>query len=622
MADDEKTNPPNAEFAEAALRALGLGQVAVWDWNLTTGAFNSRGPWQQLLGPLPADDDDERVAWFLRVVHPDDRERLTAIAAEAPTRSSLDITFRVRGDDGETRWLTARGGVARKSDSADAYLSGVMIDVTDQVMERSELHDALEHSEQVLRSVLDNAPATIQTIDREGNVLISNRPVVGQNIFKWAPATMGERLRKTLDRVFERRETAVLDGEVEGLGHFSGRYAPIIEHDEVVAAAVVVSDVTEQHQQRLEIRDSESRFRAMADSAPIAIWRAGRDMGCTYVNDEFQRFAGRTLENMLGPRWAELIHPGDRDASLLTWSDAFAERAPFSFEAHFRRADGEYRLMHAAGRPLHAIEKQFDGYIGTCIDLTEVRRAEEAAELHRGELANALRLATMDQMAAGLAHELHQPLAAISAATGAALRQLAASRPGDSRVNEMVEEARQQALRAGTLLGHMRDFIRKAPNEMESLSVNDLLRTVVNLVRREADRRRIVLDVDLDGGLPVTVGNRIELQQVFINLAQNAFHAMRDVDESRRRLRIETRIHSRDAIEVIVNDHGHGFSPEVAEEMFNVFFTTRSDGLGMGLAISRSIVDAHGGRLTAESSDDGARLSVVLPVRRPGGVGT
>lgn len=620
MADD-KTKERGGSFAEAALRALDLGDVAVWDWNLSTGEFNSRGPWERLLGPLPSTSDEGRVAWFLDLVHPDDRGPMLEIAEDASRSGSIDLTFRVIRPDGEVRWIAARGGVTQKQDSADQYLSGVMLDVTERVTEEVSLHDALGRSEQLLRSVVANAPATIQTIDRSGKILTSNQPVVGENVFQWAPGERAVQLQAVLDRVFDKRETAHLDGQVEGVGFLRGSYAPIIEHDEVVAAAVVVFDVTDHRNEQIEIRDSEARFRTMAESSPLSIWRSGRDMGCTYVNSEFLGFSGRPLSQLLGNRWAELLHSDDRTEAFQVWADAFARRAPFSFEAHFRRADGEYRLMLASGRPVVAAEGEFDGYVGTMADITDIRRAEEASEQHRSELANSLRLATMDQMAAGLAHELHQPLASISAATGAALRQLSDGRPDDGRLREMVDEARQQALRAGTLLGHMRDFIRKAPRASQQISINKLVHSSIDLVRREAARRRISLDVRLAQGLPTTIGNHIELQQVLINLAQNAFHAMGDVDEERRVLRIETAASGTEAVQITVRDHGVGFTDEVEREMFNVFFTTRDDGLGMGLAISRSIVESHGGTLSAEAADIGALFRLTLPVRRTSDVG-
>lgn len=622
MANDESKKPTGPGRVATALRALELGDVAVWDWNLTTGQISSRGPWDRLLGPLPPAGDD-RLEWFMRAVHPEDRNRLTVLAETASARGKIDVTFRLVRPDGETRWLTARGGYSERG-ASEHYLSGVMLDVTDEKSERSTLHRALSRSEQLLRSVIATAPVILQTVDREGRILTSNRSVIGESLFRWTSPETRVPLRELLDRVFDEKATGTIEGEVEGVGYFSGHYAPIVEDDEVVAAAAVISDMTEQQRQSSQMRDSEARFREMAESSPLAIWRAGRDMSCTYVNSEFLRFSGRDASQMLGQRWADLMHPDDRERGYGVWAGAFARREPFSFEAQFRRADGQYRLMLATGRPI-LTEKadEFGGYVGTCVDLTDIRRAQEASELHRTELANALRLATMDQMTAGLAHELHQPLAAISAATGAALRELSGGRRDSARVTEMVDEARQQALRAGTLLGHMRDFIRKEPNVTEELSLNELVSPVVELVRREALRLGITLDVALADELPPTTGHRIELQQVLINLAQNGFRAMHGAEEEQRVLRIETSYAAGDWVCVTVSDRGHGFTPEVAREMFDVFFTTRPDGLGMGLAISRSIVEAHGGTLTAApGAEGGATFRMLLPVRKVSNIGS
>ncbi len=621
MKDEDNTTSP-AEVVEAALRALDAGDVAVWDWNVTTGVFNSRGPWKRLLGSLPEKSGD-RFGWFLELVHPEDRDRLARIAAEGRKDRKLDLTFRIVDPDGAVRWLAARGSIAHPENGSDIHLSGVMHDATEHVSELTTVNEALSRSEQLLRSVVENAPATIQTVDRQGTILTSNEPLAGKSLFQFVADHQRLHLHDVLRRVFDERETCYFEGESPGRGWFGARYAPIVEHDEVAAAVVVVFNITEQHKERAAVRDSEARFRAMAEASPVAIWRAGTDMGCQYVNGEFLRFAGRPIEGMLGTRWTDLVHPDERDHLLDEWLDAFEKRSNLSVEAQFRRVDGEYRLILAGGRPIHASDGTFEGYAGTCVDLTDIRRTEETMEILRGELANALRLATMDQMAAGLAHELHQPLAAISAATGAALREISDGGFSTERVKEMVDEARIQALRAGTLLGHMRDFIRKTPYETQTVSLNELVQTVITLVRRESQRRRIALEVALENDLPTTTGHLVQLQQVVINLVQNAFHSMSDTEESRRVLRIETYCPGPGSVGIAVSDRGDGFASDVAEEMFDVFFTTRTDGLGMGLAISRSIVDAHSGTLTAENrANGGATFRLVLPVHAASATGS
>lgn len=252
----------------------------------------------------------------------------------------------------------------------------------------------------------------------------------------------------------------------------------------------------------------------------------------------------------------------------------------------------------------------------------EIRRTEAANAEHRSRLADSLQVETLYQMTLSLAHDLHQPLAAIAAATGAALRIAGGLKPDIERIREMMNEAQGQAMRAGAMLDETREHIRKSgatgPTNGPSIDLNDLIEDVASLTRYEANLREIRLEVALSGRPLLVDGNRLQIEQVLINVLKNGLEAMSPATAGERLLLIESEGDGEGHAEIRILDNGPGISQQSAERMFDVFYTTRENGLGMGLAICRSIMLNHHGQVTGRNRPDGgACFTIRLPMSDP-----
>ena len=363
------------------------------------------------------------------------------------------------------------------------------------------------------------------------------------------------------------------------------------------------------------LSESEVRFRSMADTAPVMIWMSGPDKLCTFFNKGWLDFTGRPLEQELGNGWSEGVHPDDFDRCREGYINSFDSRQEFTMEYRLRRHGGEYRWILGEGVPRFAPDGKFLGYIGCATDITERKRTESELRRQREELAHVTRVSTMGELAASLAHELNQPLTAIYSNAQAAQRFMAANPADLEEVREILKDIVQDNSRAGEVIHRMRALVKKQEIAFVPLDASGVIRDVVLLVHSDAILHNIRVVLELDPDLPPVRGDRVELQQVVLNLLLNAFEAMKDCPASQREITVRAALDGPDVVRVVVRDRGTGMSSENLDKIFQPFYTTKRDGLGMGLSISRSIIEAHGGRLWAENnSDRGATFCFTVPV--------
>jgi C4-dicarboxylate-specific signal transduction histidine kinase len=282
-------------------------------------------------------------------------------------------------------------------------------------------------------------------------------------------------------------------------------------------------------------------------------------------------------------------------------------------EYRLRRHDGEFRLVYDIGVPRFNPDGSFAGYIGSCIDVTEQRRAEEQLRQTQDDLARVTRVVAMGELAAAIAHEVNQPLTAIVTNANFSLRQLSASNPKLDELRAAITEIVNDGSRASAVISRIRGMLTKGSRRRAQLDINEIIQQVISLLRNELARNRVSLHTELAPDLPRVQGDPVELQQVLINLVMNALEAMRLATRQPRNLLIRS-AKNHDAILVQVQDSGPGIEPEVAGRIFEPFFTTKLEGTGMGLAISRSIVESHGGELSLVTDAQGALFQFVLPV--------
>jgi C4-dicarboxylate-specific signal transduction histidine kinase len=305
-------------------------------------------------------------------------------------------------------------------------------------------------------------------------------------------------------------------------------------------------------------------------------------------------------------------HPHDRARVQQTVDRAAQEKTPLDFEHRLLMPNGKIKNVRIVGHPVFDQNGDFVELVGAVMDVTERRRAEE----ERQALAHANRITTMGQLTASIAHEVNQPIAAARNNAASALRFLSRDPPDLQEVREALGCTVNDVDRAGDVIGGIRKLMTKAPAPRnDCLDINEAIREVIVLTRGEALKNGVSVQMQLAEGVPLIQGDRVQLQQVVLNLVLNAVEAMSSVDGARRELSISTGRRGRDEIVVAVRDSGPGIDPEHLERVFDSFYTTKPSGMGLGLAICRSIVDAHAGRLWVDANEPGgAVFQFTLPV--------
>jgi PAS domain S-box-containing protein len=357
-----------------------------------------------------------------------------------------------------------------------------------------------------------------------------------------------------------------------------------------------------------DLEQREAKIRRLVDANIIGIFIWDFEGRISEANDTFLRMVGYDREDLVSGRvhWTDLTPPEWRDRSARAVEEVKMAGSLQPYEREYFRKDGS-RVPVLIGSA--AFDEHRDEGVAFVLDLTEQKRAEaEARESERRyremqmEVAHANRVATMGQLTASIAHEVNQPIAGAATNAEAALRWLKARPPDLEEVRQALGRIVKDAHRAGDVIGRIREIIKKAPPRKDRVDMNEAIREVIELTRGEAAKNGASVQAALGKGLPPIEGDRVQLQQVVLNLIVNAVQAMGTVAEGPRELFITTARAEPDGVLVAVKDSGPGLDPESLERLFDSFYTTKPGGLGMGLSICRSIIEAHGGRLWATAN--------------------
>jgi PAS domain S-box-containing protein len=351
-----------------------------------------------------------------------------------------------------------------------------------------------------------------------------------------------------------------------------------------------------------EIQGLEDQLRLVIDTIPGLVWSALPDGSAEFLNQRWLEYTGLSLKEGLDWGGKVAIHSEDL-ARFMEWKAALAEGKPLETEARLRRADGEYRWLLIRAVPLRDEAGKIIKWYGASADIEDRKRAEETLRKAQSDLAHVTRVTTMGEFAASIAHEVNQPLSAIVNNGSACMRWLNDASPNIDEAREAARRIVRDGNRAGEVLTRIRALLRKTDAGKARLDINQTIREVVTLARNEATGKGVTLRLELVSGLPHVLGDRVQLQQVILNLIMNGIEATSSAPGRPRELLISSSQHELDKVLVAVRDSGVGLDGQDLEKIFDAFYTTKPQGLGMGLAISRSIVEDHGGHLWAAPND-------------------
>lgn len=372
--------------------------------------------------------------------------------------------------------------------------------------------------------------------------------------------------------------------------------------------------IEERSRGEMALREREERITLAAESANLAFWTINYETNESWMNDQ-----GRAMFDFEpdGPVTRELflarVHPEDRKAVAEAIELARATSPTFEFEYRLLRLDGETRWLISRGRYVRNDHGAIRELIGVAIDVTAQVNANLELRLQREEMARMSRVSSMGELTASLAHELNQPLTAIASNAAAGSRWLDQGPPDPETFKELLADVSADARRAGDIIHGIHHFVRKSEGTRRLVNLNDIVREVLRLLHSDLLGRKTTVETELLPNLPAVLADPVHLQQVLLNLLVNSLEAMHSAPEEKRRVIICTKCETNSFVSVSVRDYGAGLPPDNLEKVFAHFYSTKPNGMGMGLTIVRSIVEAHGGKLSAENTEDGARFSFRLP---------
>jgi PAS domain S-box-containing protein len=574
------------------------------------------------------DEVEVLVAASQRVDFPTETERL--LLQVAANQAAIGVQ--------EARLMSEHRRVAEELDQRVAQrtrqLTAVNEELRKENIERKRAEEALRESEERWRAVFENSAAGIALVNSSGRFLAAN--FAYQKMLGYSEEELGK--LSFLDITHEdyrdansELTTALWEGKRQYFEmekryrRKDGNLIWVRVHVSLVSGTqsiprfslAIAEDITVRKRAEEELRRSEAYLAEAQRLSHTGSWAWNVSTGEVFWSRELFRIFGldpaKTALNIDFIR--KLRHPEDQPFVEQMFDASVREKRDFEMESRIVLPDGSLRHVHTVGRPVVDDSNNLIEFVGSVMDVTERKQAEEKLRKAQVELAHVTRVMTMGELTTSIAHEVNQPLAAIVTNSNACMRWLAGDSPNLDEAREAARRIIRDGNRASEVITRIRALSKKTGTEKERLDLNEAIQEVVTLTQGEVRRNGVALRTELAGDLPPVPGDRVELQQVVLNLIMNGIEAMSGVGNRARELVIRTQSGEADQVRVIVQDSGIGLDPLSTERIFDAFYTTKPQGMGMGLAISRSIVENHGGRLWAVPNDGpGATFQFTLEV--------
>jgi PAS domain S-box-containing protein len=611
--------------------AASAGELGLWSRHLTASDVWANAPMRSLFGF----GSNETVTFeaIQERIHPDDLKRMLSELKEAQTAGlPFQGEFRILLPNGTDRWLLAKGRTTAESGGGrNRRRMGMVIDIS----ERKQAEEKLRDSEENFRRLVETTAAVIWQADSDNWVFTYVGPqatkLLGYPVEHWYEKDFWVSHIHPDDREQAVNTCLTLSQSAKD---FTFEYRMIKASGEIVWIHDIVNCQYQNSTQKSQLRGlmldisarkqaedavkSERQFlRQVIDIDPNFIFVKDREGRFTLANKAVADAYGTTVDNLIGrtdadfnPNQSEVESFRQADLEVI---DTLQER--FIPEERISNGGGRVRWLQTVKRPIIESDGSAKQVLGVSTDITLRKKTEVQLREQRVELAHVARISTMGELSASLAHELNQPLTAILSNAQAALRFLS-SKPADiEEVHEILQDIVEDNRRAGEVIRRMRALVKKEGIEFASLDFTGLIREVVALVHSDAILQNTKISLRLKDDLPTVLGDKVQLQQVVLNLLLNAFDAMKGYSPLEREVEVHVEPYGAKMIKVAVSDRGTGLSLDKLDKIFEPFYTTKGEGLGMGLSICRSIIEAHGGNLWAENNPDrGATFYFTVPI--------
>jgi PAS domain S-box-containing protein len=617
---------------EEALRASGLswrqivdnvpGLVATMGANGEVEFLNRQT--LEYFGKTP----EELKDWSLvGAVHPDDLPRaIEGRARSIETGKPYNIEHRCRRADGVYRWFQVNGLPVRNEAGAITAWYLLLTDIED----RKKAEEALRSNERNLILILNTIPTFIHVLNTDGKVLYVNQATLdytGLTAEDSQKETYRSRLfhpddlkRVHVERLAALKRSVLFENEQRirrkdgRYRWFLNRYSPLLDEQGQIDRWYTASfDIEDRKQAEAQLEQAYLRLAEAQRLSKTGSFITDLVADEHHWSDEtFRIFEFDPATKVSVKIIRDIVHPEDLPSFEAMLARAVTgEDVDFTFRILTARGAVKYlhgmaRVMEQiAGRPL---------FIGALQDVTQSREAEEALNKARSELFQVSRVMALNMLTASIAHEVNQPLAGIITNASTCLRMLGGDPPNLDGARESVRRILRDGNRAADVINRLRELFSHKEFELEPLDLNEATREVIALALSDLQRNRVVVRSELSENLAPVIGDRVQLQQVMLNLIRNASDAMSGVDDRPRELLIKTEADQSDQVRLSVTDAGIGFPPDSASKLFNAFYTTKKDGMGIGLSVSQSIIETHHGRLWATSNDGpGATFFFSIP---------